>query len=357
MNKIIVFGSSGVLGNIIVNQVRTQFGDESLIISDYSSKRAENLSKSLNLSNKPRVIDVNDVSSIKSNLDNIDAALIATKQENSLIQQECIKRGIVTVDVTVFKKFVEKVQKLENLARNNSVPTLIMAGYFPGLSGISVNELVNYFDTLQEIQVSLLQNTKASAGKYGFTDMLNIINNEIITNEGTIKGFTVKNQFYHDDYSKVFKQYRIKSDEAEILSEKYELDIGYYTGWEKESFNLFIKFLNRMGLSQFLANNPLGIKLSSIVHPPKKYVETNHEITSLAIIGAGYKNKNFEEKSIYINAKADYLATAIAATTMLKLILQKREQFKGGVFFPYQLFDLNMLKEHFVSSEIDIIGV
>ena len=182
--------------------------------------------------------------------------------------------------------------------------------------------------------------------------MLNIINVEISTKEGKVKGFRSKKEFYHHDYNKIFKQYLIKSDEAEILSEIFNLNINYYTGWEKESFNLFIRFLNGTGLSQFLANNSLGLKIASILHPPKNYDEKNQEKTSLTITGSGYKNLEFEEKSIHINAKADYLAT-----TMLKVVLHRNEQFKGGVFLPYQIFDLNMLKEYFAPSEIDIISV
>ena len=345
----------GIIGKIIVKQIQALFGEESIIISDYSCERAEKLSKSLNISTKPRIIDVNDISSIISNLDGVSAAIIATKQHEPLIQKECIKKGIVTVDVTVFKEFAAKVQKLHKMARNNSVPTLIMAGYFPGLSGIAVNELVDYFDDPQEIRVSLLQNTNASAGKYGFADMLNIINGEISTKEGKVKGFRSKKEFYHHDYNKIFKQYLIKSDEAEILSEIFNLNINYYTGWEKESFNLFIRFLNGTGLSQFLANNSFGLKIASILHPPKNYDEKNQEKTSLTITGSGYKNLEFEEKSIHINAKADYLATAISATMMLKLVLEKRDRFVGGVFMPHQLFNLNILKQNLLSSEIEII--
>lgn len=185
--------------------------------------------------------------------------------------------------------------------------------------------------------------------------MLNIINVEISTKEGKVKGFRSKKEFYHHDYNKIFKQYLIKSDEAEILSEIFNLNINYYTGWEKESFNLFIRFLNGTGLSQFLANNSFGLKIASILHPPKNYDEKNQEKTSLTITGSGYKNLEFEEKSIHINAKADYLATAISATMMLKLVLEKRDRFVGGVFMPHQLFNLNILKQNLLSSEIEII--
>jgi saccharopine dehydrogenase-like NADP-dependent oxidoreductase len=228
MDKVIVFGSSGILGRIIVNQICNHFGEQSLIISDYSVERAEKLSHLLKLSNKPRIIDVYDIASIESNLNDVTAAIVATNQRDPLIQEECIKRGIVTVDVTAFKTFVEKVKKLDQLAKQNSVPTLVMAGYFPGLSGVAVNELVNYYDIPEEISVSLLQSTNTSTGKSGFIDMINIINSEIVTNKGKIKGFTVTKEFYHDDYQKIFKQYQIKSDEAEILSGLYGIDIQYF---------------------------------------------------------------------------------------------------------------------------------
>ncbi len=356
MEKIIVFGSSGILGKIIVKQIQAQFGEKSIVISDYLPERAKNLSDSLNISAEPRIIDVNDISSIKSGLNGLTGAVIATKQHTPNIQALCIKKGIASVDVTVFRPFVQQVQKLDEMARQQSVPTLVMAGYFPGLSGIAVNELVNYFDIPQKVRVSLLQNTNASAGKYGFADMLNIINSDIPTKEGMVKGFKLTREFFHHDYNKIFEQFYIRSDEAEILSDQCKLDIKYYTGWEKESFNYFIKILNRSGLSKFLANNALGLKLASIIHPPKKYNETNQEKTSLTITGAGLKEGTLEEKTIHINTKADYLATAISATTMLSFLLERKTNIQGGVFMPHQLFNLDMIKNQLKSSDIEIIS-
>ncbi|MCJ7433017.1 MAG: hypothetical protein MUO77_05970, partial [Anaerolineales bacterium] len=355
--KIIVFGSSGILGRLILTQVRSQFGDESAIMSDYDRGRAESTTNSLQLKTNPRIIDVHDLSSIRSNLDHVDAAIIATKQHEPLLQHECITRGIVTVDVTVFQAFVQQVQTFHHLAQQYAVPTLVMAGYFPGLSGIAVHHLINSFDVPHEIDVSLLQHSQGSSGKYGFVDMLRILQSEIPVNTGKLKGFTAKKAFYHHDYQTEFTQYRIHSDEADILNDVFHVDVKYYTGWENKYFNHLIKFLNRTGLSHVLVNHPLGQKLASLLHPPKAYEKTHQENTSLTITGRGQCNGESVEKTVYINAKADYLATAIAATTMLRLILEKREQFKGGIFLPYQLFDLKMLKEHMLSSEIDIIGI
>ena len=355
MTKIVVFGSSGVLGNIIVDQVISQFGAESLIVSDYSAKRASILSNALNLPNKPRIIDVNDLSSIRSGLDGIDAAIIATKQLEPLIQQECIQRGIVTVDVTVFSAFIYKIQQLSQ--KENSAPTVVMAGYFPGLSGMAVNELVTYFDVPQKIQVSLLQNTNATAGAYGFADMLNIINAEVSTDQGLVKGFTFKRECFHKDRNRTFNQYLIKSDEADILSSVFNLDISYFTGWGKTFFNRLIQFSNKIGLSHFLANSSKGSKLSSILKPSKKYAEENQECTSLTIIGEGIKAGVVQKKAIYINAKADYLATAIIAVTMTRLILGNRETFNGGVFMPYQIVSLQSIRRNVEPFQINIIGV
>lgn len=354
MDKILVFGSSGGLGRMFVDQVIRLFGKKALVISDYNRERAENLCKELSLTTPPRIIDIRKKESITSGLEGIKAAIIAVKQQTPLIQLESLRKGIVTVDVTVFKDFIDRVRDLAPLAQQHNTAGLIFAGYFPGLSGVAVNDMLAGFDEPAEISVSLLQSTGATTGSVGFLDMLNIVNSPFNTNGRRARGFTLKKSFYHSDYKKKFTQYRIRSGEAELLSTLFGLDIGYYTGWEKKSFNRMIKFLNQSGLTKFLANNKTGIRLANIIHPPKRYSESNSELTSLTINGKGLKDGRTVEHNIHINTKSDYLTTVISATTMLKLMLERGGKLKGGIYLPHQLFTLDSLKREFDEELIKI---
>lgn len=354
MDKILLFGSSGGLGKMFTQQVIRLFGKEALVISDYNRQRAEALSRELELTTPPRIIDVRKKESIAGGLEGIKAAIIAVKQQIPLIQLECLRRGIITVDVTVFKDFIDKVRDLDPPAKKHNTPALIFAGYFPGLSGIAVNEMLARFDEPSEVSVSLLQSTGATTGSAGFLDMLNIINSPFKTNGRRVRGFSLKKRFYHSDYRKSFTQYRIRSGEAELLSTLFGLELCYYTGWEKKSFNTIIKFLNRSGLSKFLANKKAGIKVAKLIHPPKMYSEYNSEPTSLTINGKGLKDGRQLEQNIHINTKADYLTTVISATTMLKLMLERGSDLQGGVYLPHQLFTLGELKSEFDEELIRI---
>lgn len=332
---------------MFIDQVINLFGKEALVISDYKRQRAEELCRELALPNSPHIIDIKDKSSICEGLTGIRAAIIAVKQKTPLIQIECLRRGITTVDVTVFKGFIDTVRDLAPLAQKHNSAALIFAGYFPGLSGVAINDMRARFDELTEISVSLLQSTNASTGSTGFLDMLNIINSPLTSGRCRARGFTWKKSFYHSDYQRCFTQYRIRSGEAELLSNLFGLEISYYTGWEKVWFNSLIKFLNRSGLTKFLANNKVGIKLANIIHPAKRYSESNKEPTSLTITGKGVKNGVALEESIHINTKADYLTTVITATTMLKLMLERGSTLKGGIYLPHQLFTLETLEKEF----------
>lgn len=354
MDKILVFGSSGGLGRMFVDQVIRLFGKESLVISDYKRERAESLCQELGLSNSPRIIDIRKKESIISGLEGIKGAIIAAKQQTPQIQIEALKKGIITVDVTVFREFIDEVRGLDRLAKTRNTAALVFAGYFPGLSGIAVHDMLNRFNKAEEISVSLLQSTNATTGTVGFLDMLNIVNSPLTINGQKRRGFSLKKSFYHSDYKKDFTQYRIRSGEAELLSSLFGLDIGYYTGWQKASFNRMIKFLNRSGLTHFLANNRNGIKLANLIHPPKRYSESSSELTSLTISGRGIRDGKALQESIHINTKADYLTTVISATTMLKLMLQRGAKLEGGVYLPHQLFTLDDLKGEFSEALIKI---
>lgn len=124
----------------------------------------------------------------------MDIVVVAVKQRNPHIQKRCIENKILCIDVTPFYDFAEKVYELNQSAENNKIGSVIMSGFFPGLSGLMIKEAISDFQEITEINVGLLQSTNAKAGISGILDMLKIIDQPVTFQNETLSGFTKKEE-------------------------------------------------------------------------------------------------------------------------------------------------------------------
>ncbi len=73
-------------------------------------------------------------------LEDVDGVVIALKQENPFIQKACIEQDVLCVDVTPFYEFVDKVSYLNEEAKEAGTGSVVMTGFFPGLSALMVKK-------------------------------------------------------------------------------------------------------------------------------------------------------------------------------------------------------------------------
>lgn len=109
--------------------------------------------------------------------------------------------------------FAEKVMKLEK----NGTGSVIMSGFFPGLSGLMVKKAISPFDEVTEVNVALLQNTNAKAGVAGIVDMLKIIAQPVSFQKRAQPGFTKKRKMPIKHHSEEIEVRLIDHSEKEFV--------------------------------------------------------------------------------------------------------------------------------------------
>lgn len=239
-----VIGASGVLGKLICIELLRVFDSQiKLIVTDYKSERGEKLANSLNNDVEFKYLDVNNVENVKQVIKNIDIVVDILKQVNPTIQETCIYNKILCVDVTPFYDFVEKVNILNQSAKNNDTSSIVMSGFFPGLSGLMVKKAVSNFDEVIEINVGLLQNTNAKAGITGILDMLKIVSQQVRFENKIIPGFTEKRKMYFANHLKEKEVRLIHHSEKIVLENQLTVNpINYWTSWNVNAFNKLVLF-------------------------------------------------------------------------------------------------------------------
>ncbi|GGM41418.1 hypothetical protein GCM10011351_29490 [Paraliobacillus quinghaiensis] len=337
MKKIMVVGASGVLGKLVCNELLRIFENQiKLIVTDYKVERGKTLATSFNKEVQFQQIDVSDEESVKQAIKNVDVVVVGLKQKVPHIQKICIENEILCIDVTPFYDFLEKVIELNQSAEKNNIGSVIMSGFFPGLSGLMIKNAISNFQEVKEVNVALLQNTNAKAGVSGILDMLKIISQPVVFQNKVLPGFTKKRKMHFLNHTKEIEVRLINHSEKLLLKEKLTTaPINYWTSWNVIAFDKQISLLRRTGLIDIIhkVNNKV---LSKVVkHNPNK-----NENTFLTVEVKGIVDNKESVKILSLSTSSDYHTTAMVTASLAKIALLKKVK---GIVCPFELTSLEEL--------------
>lgn len=345
MKKVMVVGATGVLGRIICTELLQIFQKKiRLIVTDYKMERGEKLAASLNQEAVFCYLDVNNKASIEEAIHNVDIVIVALKQQHPYIQKVCIDNRILCIDVTPFAHFVKMVKSLGQDANQKQTGSIVMSGFFPGLSGLMVKKAASDFEEIFEINIGLLQNTNAKAGISGVLDMLKIISQRVgyeVDSKKVIElsGFTKKRKMYFDEEREVRL---IDHAEKEMLIERFKgVKINYWTAWNHNLFNKQVSLLKRLGFINVI----LKIRNSKFLSKVVKHNPNQTEDAFLTVEVKGIIDGKKCTKTLSLSTFSDYHMTALVTAALAKIAINKKIE---GVVLPFEIADLDE-----ILSEID----
>ncbi|GAB6930750.1 hypothetical protein JCM10914A_47330 [Paenibacillus sp. JCM 10914] len=335
MTKIMVVGASGVLGKLICHELLRIYKNHiELIVTDYRTERGEELANSLNSEVKFQHVDINDQESVETSIKEIDVVVVVVKQRTPLIQRICIKRGILCIDVTPFYDFVKEVKQLDQSAKINNTASVVMAGFFPGLSGLMVKEAVLKFEEVTEVNVALLQNTNATAGISGILDKMKIIDFNVYYKNNDISGFTEKRKMYFLDHLREKEVRLIDHAEKSLLNDIISTKrLNYWTAWNSSSFNTLVSILRQVGLTKKIDKLNKGVLSKLMIHNAHK-----DEYAFLTVEVKGMMENREVVKYLSLRTDSDYQTTAMVTAALTKIILNKKIK---GALTPFEVTNIS----------------
>ncbi|MDR4316254.1 saccharopine dehydrogenase [Niallia circulans] len=337
MEKVIVVGAAGVLGKLICTELLRIFNNSiKLVVTDYKIKRGENLANSLNSGAEFQYLDVDNEENIKKVIRNVDIVIVGLKQKTPSIQKTCIENKILCIDVTPFYDFVETVQELNQRAEKNNTASVVMSGFFPGLSGLITQKAIAEFQEITEINVALLQNANAQAGVTGIFDMLSIIAQPVKFQNNVLSGFTKKRKMHFQNHAKEKVVRLIEHSEKKIIKEKLTVaPIYYWTSWNVIPFNKLVSLLRKIGLLNILQNLNKKLVSKVVKHKPNK-----NENAFLTVEVKGNIDNKKMIRTISLSTFSDYHTTAIVTASLAKIALKTDIK---GVVYPFEITNLDEL--------------
>lgn len=318
--SIAVIGASGSMGFKICQALSELLPKQHIVVGDYKLERGEQtVGKLPNAS--AAYVDSKNASSIEQLVKSEPACVVvAVKQEEPLIQKLCSQNNVSCVDITTFSTFTNKVE--QQLPEKTSA-SIVMAGFFPGMSGIAVKQVIEEFSQVDHVAVNLLQNTQANVGLTGMRDMLRIIAKPL-PNE---PGFSEKHSVYVAN--KPYQLRKIHHDEQLILQKKLGIpEVTYHTCWNSEPFNSFMSFIVHCRL------------IDPLIHAMRLFKidmdkGTKDETAYLIIEAKGTINNEPAERKLVIEVFSDYGITAWTTALLVKKILENPAL--TGVCYPFEI--------------------
>jgi saccharopine dehydrogenase-like NADP-dependent oxidoreductase len=349
--SILVVGASGVLGTKICYELVKIYDDSMILyIGDYDQNRGEQTAqqfkaKYCNTSNSNLI-------ELSKKLESIDIVLVAINQQQPTIQKLCMEHNVPCIDITAFYSLTEQVRKLYKNSTIKST-SLVMAGFVPGMSGLLVQKALASLDEIDEVNVSLLQNTNAQSGFSGMVDMLRIISKpvEITINHKKMDkpGFTVKRVIKKSVLGKKFIPRLIDHAERAVLLESFpHIKINYWTGWNVPSFTRLLSFLKKTSLLSLVLKklNKNNFKKISKHDPVKP------EDAQVLVEVEGTKNTRKCKKTFIIKTPSDYGTTAQVAAAMVPIVLKNKQ---NAVCLPYEITNLDEVLEIIKNDKIEYL--
>ncbi|MFW6326847.1 MAG: hypothetical protein ACOC2F_00890 [Bacteroidota bacterium] len=335
--KIIVIGASGILGGLICTELSQLFKNSiRLFIGDHRIRRGEKTA--YNLNGEFCETDSTNTEKLKASLSDKDIVIVAFNQIEPVIQRICLENAIPCIDVTAFFSFAKKVQYMYNNHNGSQSTSVLMAGFFPGLSGLLLQKAVKGFDDVNEANLTLLQNTNAKAGGTGIVDMLKIVSEPVQTivhNKNVkISGFSFKRQICMPLTCRKYKVRLIHHSEKQVLMDKLQLkNLHYWTAWNSPIFNCLVSMLRKTGLLYFVTHKLKKEALKKVI----KHDKNKPEETILIADVSGLKGNKEQRKYLAIETFSDYGTTAKCVAALAKIVLKKKTE---GACFPFEITDL-----------------
>ncbi|MBC8264337.1 MAG: saccharopine dehydrogenase NADP-binding domain-containing protein [Anaerolineales bacterium] len=348
---ILVIGASGGLGQHICREVIRQFGPGALLVGDYKPERGRETANRLGADVSFAQVDADDLHSLHDALQGgVNAVIVSVQQREPLAQSACIEAGIPCLDVTVQPNLIAQIHQLDVQAQAAQTSLVVMAGLFPGLSGVMARRAAEMLDQVDSLDVALCQSSQSSTGATGIADMLGLFAQpakfRANGREETVPGFTRKRRFLYPPPLGEKTHRLVNFIEAQVISQELGIpNVNFWTGYDQPSFDLLLAVLNKLKILALFNRPGPRMKLARVVDAATRANTPETEACSVVAEAAGLKDRRPQLARVSILAPSDYGTTAMSVVAMAKLLLTG-EVATPGVHHPARIFTLEQLLRH-----------
>ena len=173
VERILILGGYGNFGKRIAENL-SNFKDLTILIAGRSSQKAERLCEVLTAKGggvlfSPAVMDIH-APDFSAQLSSLSPDLVIHTSgpfqgQGYHVAEACMAVGCHYIDLADDRRYVSDISKLDYEAKKQDVLLVAGASSVPGLSSTVIDELINQFDRLDEIDFAIAPGNKAERGE------------------------------------------------------------------------------------------------------------------------------------------------------------------------------------------------
>ena len=342
-DNILIVGGYGEVGRKIAKILLSSYPNNVCIAGRHLEK-ARQFCAQLNGLATPLQMDVSKTVHPQQ-LANVALVIMCLEQQDTAFAETCLKEGIKYIDITASHNFLKQLKNLHTTAIEYRSTAIFSVGMAPGLTNIMAMHATKPLTTIEKLHISILLgagDTHGTAAILWILQQLNIpyyhYENQIITN------FTSKRSVQFRGIGKR-SVYQFNFSDQHTLAHYFpSVPIVTRLGFDVESLNWFVAFLQKSRISYLLKFKGIQSMLASLVQK----IKMGTDVCSIQIEAIGKIQHKEATVTLDFKDRDESLVTAKVAAAIARELLDNK--YPAGTYHIEELFTFETLQNQFDAS-------
>lgn len=177
-DKILIIGGYGTIGEYICKELVPIFPNK-VIISGRNMNKAVKLNRNMNNKAIPMELNVYAKEFYKEKLKDVYIVICCISPASKSFFNFCLKENIHYIDISPSLEIINEMKVIYKKYPATETTAVFGVGLAPGLSNIMIKEIREEFDSVKEVEISLVLGLGESHGKDGIKWLLENLDTEI----------------------------------------------------------------------------------------------------------------------------------------------------------------------------------
>lgn len=341
--NILIIGGYGEVGGKIAKLLLQSYPNK-IWIAGRNIERARHFCMQHNNLIMPLKMDVSKKVQPKQ-LESVALVIMCLEQEDTAFAQLCLNEGIMYIDITASYTFLKKLEALHLLAEQNHSTVVFSVGMAPGLTNLMAMHAAKQLSSLEKLHISILLGAGDTHGTAAILWILHQLNKPFSSyNNQRVTNFTNRRTV---EFKKIGKRsvYQFNFSDQHTLTRHFpSIPIETRLGFDVESLNRFVSFLQKSRIAYLLKFNRIQTLLASLIQK----IKIGSDACGIQIEAIGKKHHKETSFTLDFLDRDESLVTAKVAAFIAKELLNNNHP--AGAYHIEELFTLETLQTQFEMS-------
>ncbi|WP_342535259.1 saccharopine dehydrogenase NADP-binding domain-containing protein [Lysinibacillus sp. FSL K6-1151] len=341
--NILIVGGYGEVGSKMATMLLTSYPNK-IWIAGRSFEKAKQFCAQHHHLAKPIQMDVSKTVNAQQ-LANVALVIMCLEQKDTAFANLCLKEGIMYIDITASYAFLKKLEELHPIAKQNNATAVFSVGMAPGLTNLMAMHAAQQLASIEKLHISILLGAGDTHGNAAILWILHQLNIPFYSykNKKTTN-FTNRRKVPFKELGKRSVYQFNFSDQHTLAKHFPTIPIMTRLGFDVESLNWFVSFLQKSRIAKLLKFNKIQTTLASLIQK----IKIGSEVCGIHVEAIGKKHHKEAVFTLDFLDRDESLVTAKVATAIAKELLNNKHPF--GTYHIEELFTLETLQAQFTFS-------